>query len=211
MKTTIKSTLIAALILFFYQNIEAQSRFGAAVVAGGNITQMTNDGSGGFNKLGLHVGIKGIIHLQDKHDIGIGIQYDQRGARNSSAEFNISLPFKISLNYITVPVTYSFKDWYKEDENYYKIHFTGGLAYGRLFQRSQNTDNFSILIDEECFDNYANGDLSWLLGASYFINKNWSFTAFHLRSIFSVKAEKEGGVCPFLLPYQWTFRLEYNF
>lgn len=184
----------------------AQSIFGASVVAGANISQMTGDDEAGFNKIGLHGGLKASIYLGPRTEAGIGIQYDQRGSRNALSRGNTGLPFKISIDYITVPVTYSFKDWYDEDEGYYKIHFTGGLSYGRLFRRQQEGSR----IFDECLNDLRDNDLSWLLGVTYYWSEHWGASAFHLRSILDTNPDLD--ICfKDLRPYQWTFRVEYRF
>lgn len=162
MKTIQILFFTTVMLLFCSQNTYAQSIFGASIVAGANISQMTGDLDGGFNKIGLHGGIKASVRLTYRTEMGIGILYDQRGSRNRPA---LGLePFKIKMDYIMVPVTYTFKDWYDEEAGYYKMHFTGGLAYGRLFQTSQEGGR----ILTECLDDFRQNDVSWMLGASFF-------------------------------------------
>lgn len=201
---TVKTLAFTALLLFCSQIIKAQSVFGASIVAGANISQMTGDNDGGFNKIGLHGGLKSSIRLGYRTEMGIGILYDQRGSRNrTSLGFE---PFKIKIDYIMIPVTYTFKDWYDEDDAFYKMHFTGGLAYGRLFQRSQ--EGGAIL--NECLDDFRQNDVSWMLGASYFWTRNWGVTLYHTRPLFD--ANKVLVNCSEdIRPYQWTCRLEYKF
>lgn len=204
---TITSILLGFTLFLLNTTANGQSLFGASVVVGGNITQLTGDQDPGFNKIGFHAGVKGIINVNYRSEIGIGIQYDQRGSRSTLRGQNANNPFKISLDYVTVPVTYSFKDWFDEEDGYYKVHFMGGLAYGRLFQSFQEGNQ----IDPLCFAGMPEDDLSWILGASYFINKHWGVSVFHLRSLFTLKPEREVAECSYLLPYQWTMRLEYKF
>jgi len=201
---TIQNLLIATILVFCSQNIYAQSIFGANIVAGTNISQMTGDQDGGFNKIGLHGGLKATVRVGFRTEMGIGILYDQRGSRNRPAlGFE---PFKIKMDYIMVPVTYTFKDWYDEDEGFYKMHFTGGLAYGRLFQSSQEGGR----ILTECLDDFRQNDVSWMLGASYFWSKHWGVTLYHTRPILDANKVLVNCVQD-IRPYQWTFRVEYKF
>jgi hypothetical protein len=201
---TIQILLFTALFLVCSQNLKAQSIFGASAVVGANISQMTGDGDGGFNKIGLHGGLKASIRLGFRTDMGIGILYDQRGSRNRPALGDE--PFKIKTDYIMVPVTYTFKDWYNEDDGFYKMHFTGGLAYGRLIQSSQEGGRLL----NECLDDFRENDVSWLLGASYFWTRHWGATLYHTRSILDANAVLVNCVQD-IRPYQWTFRIEYKF
>jgi len=203
MKTT-QTLLFVALLILCFQNTNAQSVFGASVVAGANISQMTGDFDGGFNKIGLHGGLKASVRLGFRTEMGVGIVYDQRGSRNRPRLGDE--PFKIKIDYIMVPVTYTFKDWYDEEEGFYKIHFTGGLAYGRLFQRSQEGGR----LFDECLADFRQNDVSWMLGAGYFWSKHWGATLYHTRPIFD--ANKDLATCQQdIRPYQWTFRVEYKF
>jgi len=144
------------------------------------------------------------VRIGFRTEMGIGIVYDQRGSRNRPAlGFD---PFKIKLDYIMVPVTYTFKDWYDEDNGFYKMHFTGGLAYGRLFQRSQEGGR----ILTECLEDFRQNDVSWMLGASYFWSRHWGVTLYHTRPLFDanrvlINCQQD------IRPYQWTFRVEYKF
>lgn len=204
---TIKTILFATVILLSGQNLYAQaSIFGASVVGGGNISQMTGDADGGFNKLGLHAGLKASIRLGFRTEMGVGIQYEQRGSRNRSTANTTAFPFKIKTSYVVVPVTYAFKDWYEEEDNFYRIHFIGGLMYGRLFQSSQEGGR----VLDECVEDFRDDDISWQLGASYFWSKHWGVNVMHSRSILDLN-QSLGDCAQDLRPFQWTFRLEYRF
>ena len=201
---TIQTLLFTTLFILCSQNINAQSIFGASVVAGANISQMTGDRDGGFNKVGLHGGLKASVRLNYRSEMGIGILYDQRGSRNRPALGDE--PFKIKIDYIMVPVTYSFKDWYDEENGFYKIHFTGGLAYARLFQSTQEGGR----ILTECLDDFRKNDVSWMLGASYFWSRHWGATLYHTRPLFDANSVITNCVQD-IRPFQWTFRVEYKF
>lgn len=194
-------------LIFFSLLLQAQSPFGAAVVLGGNITQLTGDDDPGFNKLGLHAGIKGIVNINYRSEAAIGIVFDQRGSRNTPRGQNANNPFRIEMDYVTVPLTYTFKDWFNEEDAFYKIHFTGGITYGRLFRSAQEGEQ----VDPTCFENLPENDFSWNLGASYFITEHIGISVFHLRSLATLKPESPNGPCRFLFPYQWTARAEYVF
>ena len=201
---TIQTLLFTTLFFVFNYNLNAQSIFGATATAGANISQMTGDFDGGFNKIGLHGGLEASIRLGFRTEMGIGILYDQRGSRNRPALGDE--PFKIKIDYVMVPVTYSFKDWYDEDKGFYKMHFTGGLAYGRLIQRSQEGGRLLT----ECLNDFRQNDVSWMLGASFYWTRNWGATLYHTRPLFDANTVL-GNCSEDIRPYQWTFRVEYRF
>ena len=200
-------TILFVAVLLTVQ-AEAQSIFGVSAVVGGNISQVTGDQEAGFNKIGLHAGLDASIYLSPRTEAGIGIMYDQRGSRSSSSFENTGFPFKIKLDYVTVPVTFTIKDWFDEEAGFYKMHFTGGLAYGRLIEASQSGG----ALTDRCLDAIAQNDLSYLLGVTFYATENWGFTAYHLRSLFKSNTERDFGSCTEnLYLYQWTFRAEYRF
>lgn len=203
-----KYTLLLFLCLFTALQINAQSIFGVSAVAGGSISQITGDREAGFNKIGLHAGLDASIYLSPRTELGVGIIYDQRGSASSRSFENLNFPFKIKLDYVMVPVTYTIKDWFDEEEGFYKMHFTGGLAYGRLISATQTSEALS----PNCLNSIAENDLSYQLGVTFYATEHWGFTAYHLRSLFKSNTSLSRDTCSEnLFLYQWTFRAEYRF
>jgi hypothetical protein len=162
-----KQYFLLIFLFCFVQNTEAQQRrFNAGLLLGFNMSQIHGDAEVGFNKLGLLSGLHAQINLKEKADIGLEIAFSQLGSRSTKNSFS-SEPFKATLNYVAVPVYFKYKDWVAEGsdkETYYRLHFLGGLSYGRLF--STKMEGFFESLDGFLNDNY----MGILVGAVYFIN-----------------------------------------
>jgi Outer membrane protein beta-barrel domain len=162
-----KPYFLLIFLFFFLQKAEAQQRrFNAGLLLGFNMSQIHGDAEVGFNKLGFLGGLQAQINLKEKADIGLEIAFSQLGSRSTKNSFSF-FPFKATLNYIAVPVYFKYKDWKAEDsdnEIYYRLHFLGGLSYGRLF--STKMEGFFEPLDGFLNDNY----MGILVGALYHIN-----------------------------------------
>ena len=191
------------------------NRFGAGLTVGGNVSQILGDREAGYNKVGIVAGVRGTVYLTYKTEIVLEMLYDQRGSRNSLSPNNVSDPWKFGLNYVAVPVIFSYKDWFSEEDKYFKLHFSAGLAYGRLI----NVVNDGAFISDQRVQELRENELSYTAGVTYHWTPNWGFTGRFTRSIFSLA---EGGnpavrgACTGLnncqiYPYAFNFRLEYRF
>jgi len=182
-------------------------RFKGGIVAGFNISQIEGDEAAGYNKIGLQAGIRVAIVLKEKMDLGVEMLFSQRG----SAARNVNqgaFPFKLTLNYIEVPVIFNYMDWKAEDEDYYRLHFHTGLSYGRLIGFSSDDNQLTVL-----GDSFRDNDVSWIAGATYYVNENLGFTARYTRSVypFFVANEMATPNANSLVGYQITFRTTYMF
>ena len=160
-------------------NLTAQEqRFKAGITLGLTAAQINGDDSADFNKLGISAGIKAITILTPKSDMVIELLYSQRGSRTTFGK-NSGVPDRfINLQYIEVPVIYTIKDWYQEDDDYHKMHFQGGLSYGRLFGSS--FENSPL---EAASPFFRENDFSWILGITFHANANTGFFARYTRSM----------------------------
>lgn len=170
-------TLLIVPILLFGTGLYAQQRFDAALVAGINIAQIHGDSDGGYNKLGIRSGVRGIALLGEKTELSLDILYSQRGSTNGLTNNNTGLRFVIDLDYIEVPLVFSYKDWFRED--HYKLHFSAGVSYGRLF--NTRVVDYVILDQEQV--NFAQNDLSLTAGLTFFANRHWGISAIFTRSV----------------------------
>lgn len=147
-----------------------QRRFGAGLLFGLNASQMLGDDSGGYNKPGLQGGLRGIAMLTDRTDLYIELLYSQRGSyqkEGSPVCFDGSL--KIKLQYVEVPVVVTYKDWYIEDGDYYKVALNLGFSYGRLLSASAKGSCHDDLTDK-----FNNNDFSFTVGAELFTSPSFS-------------------------------------
>ncbi len=170
--------ILMLLLVISFNALTAQQRFQAGIVLGVTASQINGDNSAQFNKLGLTAGLKVNTILTNKSDFIIEILLSQRGSQTELLPRSGALQQTIHLDYIQVPVLFNYKDWLSEEEDYYKMHFQGGLSYGRLF--STRFDNSPI---EEAGPFFRKDDISWMAGMTFFANEHLGFFARYNRSI----------------------------
>ena len=133
-----KLSAILFQILFVLSVQTAQSQgFDAALILGATAAQIDGDGLVGYHKVGLTGGIRASYPLEAKSDLGLELLFSQRGSRSPLSESG-ALVNSTTLNYLEIPVFYNYKDWYQEEEGYYKVRAEGGLSYGYLFSVVSN-------------------------------------------------------------------------
>ncbi len=152
-------------------------QFGAGIIAGATASQINGDYSAGYNKLGLSAGILATIRIDEKKYIGLEMLYSQRGSQDRYFSKTGQGLF-VHLQYVSVPIYFGLKDWYRENDDYYKMHFQAGLSYGRLIKAAWNKSES----DPRAVELNKN-DISFLLGATFFLNKKLGFNARYNRSI----------------------------
>jgi len=199
-------------MLFAATTISAQQaverRFKGGIVGGINLSQIEGDDAAGYNKIGLQGGFRVAIILKEKMDLGVEMLFSQRGsaARNRNQG---AFPFKLTLNYIEVPVLFNYMDWEAEEEDYYRLHFHAGFSYGRLISYSTDINSFTVLGDF-----FRDNDVSWIGGATYYINENLGITARYSRSLYPFFVNTVDMMAPngkALIGYQITFQTVYMF
>ncbi len=192
--------------LFFSKNCEAQQRFKAGLVFGLNASQIRGDDSDKYNKLGLHGGLRAVTVLKDKMDFVIEMLYSQRGSYHKNGPFGQG-DLKINLKYVEVPLMVSYKDWYQEEDDYYKVQVIGGLSYARLLSATA----IGSLHDLEV-GNFNNNDYSFTIGVDFFTSKNLAFGARWTRSInLLYDNQKHNKNLDALVGYFLSFRAMYLF
>jgi len=203
-----KSTFLVIFFLVINTQCYAQT-FKAGVFAGLTASQINGDDTAGFNKAGLEGGLRIGVDIQDKMELSLELQYSQRGARQ---EVQAGIPQAIyRTDYIAVPVIFSYRDWAAEE--YYKLHFHGGLSYGRLVNAELDNEE----ADNSVFLNlWRENDLSILAGATYFLNKHFGLTVRYNRSLILLYKNTDenamnGGQGNSLAPYNLSFHAVYMF
>lgn len=197
-----------------YSALAQEQRFEGSVILGLNAAQINGDDLYGYDKLGLRAGLNVAARLGKKSTLGLGILYSQRGSSSTLTPDN-SLPRRlVHLNYVEMPVLFSFSDWYEDDGDFYHLAFRGGLSYSRLI--NSRVEFFPPFDTEQ--KNFAKNDLSFSLGVTYYINPHWGFSAFYTRSIFLLynrdKHLNENGAPVYassMLGFFLSFQTEYRF
>jgi len=197
------------LCLFTLATSHAQ-RFGAGLILGFNASQIDGDFYAGYHKVGLVGGIQGFVAIKDKVDIGIELRYSQLGSRSVAKTQTTAQPFNATFNYAEIPVTINYKDWYIENEDYYRLQFHGGLTYARLISTKFKNPDSSF---DDLLDFFNDNYLGALLGVTYFFNENIGITGRFTRGLlFLYKNEKNGPVNhPSLVSKHLTFTGIYKF
>ena len=165
--------------LLTVNQLQAQSIFKGGIVAGLNAAQLDGDEAAGYHKVGLNAGVRATIDLGGRFEFLTEILYSQRGSRTTDIEASF-FTRTCTLNYLEVPVLVNIRDWIsttESGEKYYKVHFSLGVSYGRLFSTNAN-DNFVNLLfpNSNAIDLFEKNDLSYMAGVGYFVNQHWGFS-----------------------------------
>jgi len=186
------------------QAVVGQEGFSARALVGFNASQIRGDELAGYDKVGLAVGVQMSYPLKEKLDLGIEMLFSQKG---SQAKIGFGAPIDVqrtTLNYIEIPVIVKIKDWYIEEDNYYRVKGQVGLSYGRLFDVSSSNGLY-----EDDLGNFKNNDLAILAGVEYSINRKLAVVARYSNSFVKIykneKLKTEG-----LINYLWNFSLSYK-
>jgi hypothetical protein len=206
--------LFIVLLLSISVDMTAQTqRFKAGIIAGTNFAQIDGDNSGGYLKFGFTGGLRGVVIINDKIDISIELLFDQRGSRSQKVFDNAGFfPFKITNNYASIPVIFNIQDWLDESEEFYKLHFHGGFSYGRLLNAEVDDEDPVSSLSQVALD-FRQNDISFLVGATYYVNKNLAFTGRFTRSITPLYKNGDGPInvgIPFIQKHL-TFQTLYMF
>lgn len=179
------------------EDVLAQQRFRGSLFAGVNLAQIDGDDLAGYNKPGLSAGVRVAYPTGQKTDLSLELAYSVRGSRRSL--FGGGDQVNTTLNYIEIPLIFSYKDWEIPDEKYFKVKAEGGLAYGYLF----DVESFNSGYTTETLKNF---DITYLLGVSFNFTKRLGLTVRYNRSLNDL-LPGEGR----LVGYFVTSRLDFNF
>lgn len=164
------------IFLMMGKEAQAQQRFKAGLLAGLNASQIGGDDVGGYDKLGLQGGLRATALLRDKMDLSFEILYSQRGSYSkygSPTCYDGNL--KINLQYVEVPVVFSYKDWYIEDGDYYKVQASAGFSFSRLISASaEGSCHDALTEDFNDFDFGFTGGLEYFTSEHFSIGVRWS-------------------------------------
>lgn len=193
-----RNIIIILFCLFGLLTAQAQGFKGTAII-GLNASQLDGDNLYGFKKLGLSIGGRISYQRESTYDLALEMLYSQRGS--SVQVFNALPNEKISLNYFELPLVFSLRDWYIEDQKYYKVRAEAGLSYGYLF--GITAEGY-----EEAY--FRKHDVSWLAGVGLNLTKSIGFGLRYTASF--PKLYKDPTVATSqLLGYFLTLRSEITF
>jgi hypothetical protein len=155
--------------------------FRGGLVFGTNASQINGDFIAGFNKIGLHLGLKVASDIREKTALSIELLYSERGSRTGSRFTN---PFTIFINYVEIPVLLTLKDW--EQEGYYKMHFEAGASLGRIINEKVKDVGGNVNID-----GLNQTDLSLIVGATIYSNQQLGFSIRYTHSVNLLRDERK--------------------
>ena len=161
--------LLTLVIVFFFvgqTSTEAQT-FRAALVAGGNFTQIDGDELAGFHQTGLQLGGTVMIPFYGNWTANVEILYAQRGAQSTLNGQNPDNSLDLLLNYVELPLMIRYTD---------KDRLTGGIgvSYSRFLSSKYIRNSVEIELPDGVFKDV---DLQLKIDVGYFITDNIYFNA----------------------------------
>ncbi len=190
------------IFLFFFLMLASWGRtqtFEAGLILGVNASQVNGDFLAGYDKLGLHTGLKVRVSTWEHIEWSVELLLSQRGSR---PDIFTEDSRKIHLNYVEIPILIGFKDWQKDD--FYKIRFEGGFSYGRLVSHKVSFQGV-----EEQIDEFNNNDLSFVIGAALFTSEKLGFSFRYTHSVTPLLNNKNSIEFARLRGFFLTFRSIY--
>jgi len=190
------------IFLFFFLMLASWGRtqtFEAGLILGVNASQVNGDFLAGYDKLGLHTGLKVRVSTWEHIEWSVELLLSQRGSR---PDIFTEDSRKIHLNYVEIPILIGFKDWQKDD--FYKIRFEGGFSYGRMVGHKVSFQGV-----EEQIDEFNNNDLSFIIGAALFTSEKLGFSFRYTHSVTPLLNNKNSIEFARLRGFFLTFRSIY--
>ncbi len=190
------------IFLFFFLMLASWGRtqtFEAGLILGVNASQVNGDFLAGYDKLGLHTGLKVRVSTWEHIEWSVELLLSQRGSR---PDIFTEDSRKIHLNYVEIPILIGFKDWQKDD--FYKIRFEGGFSYGRVVGHKVSFQGV-----EEQIDEFNNNDLSFVIGAALFTSEKLGFSFRYTHSVTPLLNNKNSIEFARLRGFFLTFRSIY--
>jgi hypothetical protein len=169
------------LISFSFSGL-SQLEFSGGIELGVSSTQLSGDALSGFDKFGLSAGPYVRTTFSEKSSARLGILYLNKGSKKNANPKNGDLiTYAIRLNYVEVPITYSY--------SIHNIRAEGGLAIGRLISSSElGTDGRErgFVFPFEKMDYSVIVGVNYFFSENIFVNGRWSQSVIPVRKSPSV-------------------------
>jgi opacity protein-like surface antigen len=130
---------------------------------------------GGYNKLGINVGIRIGRDLKGPWSWSFELLYSQKGSRKVLDPDLNDLPLKLSYDYLEIPVLAA----YQLDEKW-QLHSGASLGILVFNQRDEN----GLILKEEDINRT---EIAFHLGGSYALAKNWKAQLRYSYSLWSIR------------------------
>ena len=195
---------ITAVLLVSFFSFSCAQHFKGQLVAGLNFSQLDGDNLQGFDKLGLHGGMRISRDLTKSTGMAIELLINQKGSATSIKFGSPGIDQRISLDYLSVPVLFYVNEWYLEDWQLHKILIEGGLIFNRLFG-VRSTNSFY----DNRIEDFRDFDLGGILGLSYRFSQKWSVSIRYERSFLKIFQRLDQDIRG-LQSYLFNFRMGYS-
>jgi hypothetical protein len=171
------------LVTFVTLNFSVQAQdFGAGAIAGLNYTQVDGDQYGGYNKLGLNLGMFVNRKLNDKWYVKGELLFSQKGSKKRmDPDDPVRQIFILKFTYLEMPFIISYKK-----RNY---SFELGPSIGVNIRAKKET---LIGVQDETGINKT--ELALNLGVNYRFTETWSFNLRHSNSLLRIGNPYVGGI-----------------
>lgn len=198
------------LLILIGQEVAVAQKFSGSFLGGLSTSQVAGDALGGFNKAGVIAGAS--VYYPFKNDFGLEmeIKFIQKGSRKPvNAESNDLSYYRMSLNYVEVPVLFQY--------NYSRrFQFNAGVSWGRLL--SSKEEDAGGKIPESQTLPFEKNEIAVCGGMYYGFNEKW-FVDFRLsnsvlpirkigqRKLQNIESGQYNTVLSFTLKYRIGFQL----
>jgi len=177
-----KKVILLFILLFLFINADSQKRiFHAGLLFGMTATQIHNDNSAGFNKIGLYAGGYVSTDFGKRIKFEIGMNYAAKGSRENSGDNNIGYnKYVARLGYIEFPFVVKYR--------LNKFDIEAGLSIGFLLFGNEfvNGDKQQSVTDFKKFE------FAGILGASYMFNEKWGIEFRSQTSLLPIRTPTDG-------------------
>lgn len=152
--------------------------FSIGVVGGLNTSQVSGDDLWGFNQFGTYGGLTLNAQVNEKKSFQFHIAYSQKGSRMPSN--TQGAVYVLRLNYIDVPVIYSYRFQKKKFRN---VHGELGVINSYLVNYNER-NIFGEIAPTRPFKKY---EASMMIGLSYWIKHGFYFSIRFVNSVLPIR------------------------
>lgn len=192
------------------------NRFGLGLAGGLNISQIQGDKHQGYDKLGLSLGMTGIVKFRKNFNVGIELLYNQRGSKSGSVkpdriELGIH-PFNLNLNYAEVALLPNFF-FHESYDDYYRFRLSMGFSFARLIKASVDEIIYigsspgEVIVYSNLLDDISKNDFNGIIGLTFFFTERLGVELRHSVGLKPIYAFEDN----FFLVYYLSLRGTYTF
>jgi len=162
-----KQWIVVVVCVFSCVMMHSQREFKGGILAGPIASQISGDGLGGWDKIGFSAGAWVSVPFSEKSAMTISMKYITKGSRTKRDTLTFNM-FAYHLNYIDVPVLYSYRVVRKKSS----INFNIGPYAGVLLKQKVVANGYDYPVNPpfRAFDIGASLGVTWWLGEKFFFD-----------------------------------------